>query len=168
MVIDIIIVIIFIVFFIHGYLAGLIRSIFNIGGIIAGYLLALGFAPSLHMPKYLAFLLIFVVTVVIFSVVGRFVSRAVKKTPIGNVDRLTGGFLGLLKAFIVCFVLLLAAFLLQRDNRIVQKSRLAPEILNAGMSYSSILPGKWYQWLKKVTGREKAIIIINGNNSLSL
>ena len=165
--IDILIAIIFIGFFIHGYITGLIRSLFDIGGIIIGYLLAVAFAPSFHMPKYLAFLLIFVVTVVVVSLVGRAVSKAVKKTAMGNVDRFTGGVLGLLKAFIVCFVLLLAAFLLQQDNRILQKSKLAPEILNIGMTYSKVLPKKWYQWLQKVTGREQTIII-NGNDNFSL
>src|SRR4030042_3864113 len=166
MIIDIIIVIIFIGFFFHGFFTGLIRSVFDVAGIIAGYLLAVAFGQSLHMPHFLAFLLIFVITVVIFSFIGRSVSRAVRKTPIGNTDRITGGILGLLKAFVICFVLLLGAFLLQSDNRIVQESRLAPEIVNAGMSYSQVLPRKWYQWLQKVTGQGKKVII-NGAHHFS-
>ncbi len=167
MIIDIIIILIFFGFFIHGFFTGLIRSLFDIGGIIVGYLLAIGFAQSLHMPRFLAFLLIFVITVVVFSFVGRLVSKAVRKTPLGATDRITGGFLGILKAFVICFVLLLVAFLLQSDNRIVPKSRLAPEIINAGMAYSQVLPRKWYRWLQKVTGKDKKEMI-NGDNNFSI
>jgi membrane protein required for colicin V production len=132
-------------------ITGLLRSVFDIVGIIAGYVLAINFCEMIEIPRYLALLLIFIVVAAVFSITGRFIARAIHKTPIGVVDRLLGGVLGLLKAFVVCFVFLLMLNLLSKNNRTLNRSEIAPWVLKSGVSASRVLPRRWYEWIKKTT-----------------
>lgn len=157
--IDIILLIIIASLVIHGIIIGLVRSIFHIVGIILGYLLAINFSGSIGLPKFLAFLLIFVVAVVIVTILGRIISKLIHITPLGGIDRILGGLLGFLKGFIIAFVFLILLLLAKKSNRILYKSDIAHWVLKGGLTATQVLPQNWYNWIEEiVTKRELALM----------
>ena len=153
--IDIILVIILLILAVHGLMIGIIRSVFDIVGIIIAYVFAVSFSGMLGMPRFIAFLLIFIVIVVGVHILGRIISKVIRKTPLGAIDRVLGGLLGLAKALVICFVFLLVLLLLKRPNSAIQRSTIAPLVLKGGLTASEILPNKWSDWIKNVvTERE--------------
>jgi membrane protein required for colicin V production len=155
--VDIVIIVITLGLVIHGIVFGLIRGLFDIVGIIAGYLLAVHYSSTLNMPSVLAFILVFVVVVVVISILGRIISKLVHVTPIGLIDRLLGGVLGLAKAFVVSFVFVLVVLLIHKSNIAIMESEIASWVLKGGLTASHIMPKKWYDWIDKlVKTRETA------------
>ncbi|MGQ9665272.1 MAG: CvpA family protein [bacterium] len=166
--VDIVIIIIIIFLIIQGLVAGFVRSIFDMGGIIMGIFLAFEYAQRLKMTKFLAFLLIFITTVMVISIMGRIISKIIHLTPLGIMDRLMGGALGFFKGLFCCFVFVFLLFLLNKGD-LVNKCEIAPIILKSGISVSQLLPERWYKWIKKVTmKREMAQIKTDWIDSLIL
>ena len=155
--IDIVLIIIVLGLVIHGIIIGLVRSLFDIAGIIAGYLLAINFNEAIKIPKFLAFLLIFVVTVILFSILGRLFSKLIHITPLGLFDRILGGVLGLLKGIVIGFVFLIILLLVKTANRTLNKSEIAPWLLTGGLRACEVLPEKWYDWLKQVVTKRELV-----------
>ena len=153
--IDIVLIIILVILAMHGLIIGIIRSIFDIVGILMAYILAVSFSGLLGMPRFIAFLLIFIIIVVAVHILGRIISKLIRSTPLGTLDRLLGGLLGMIKGLVICFIFLLVLLLLKRPNTAIQKSVIAPWILKGGLTASEVLPSRWTDWLKKViTHRE--------------
>jgi membrane protein required for colicin V production len=153
--IDIVLIIILLVLGLHGLMIGIIRSICDIIGILMAYVLAVSFSGLLAMPRFVGFLLIFVIIVVAVHLLGRIISRAIRSTPLGTIDRLLGGLLGLFKGLVICFVFLIVLLLVKRPNTAIQRSLIAPWILKGGLTASQVLPGKWSDWIENIiTQRE--------------
>lgn len=152
--IDIAILIIIFSLVIHGLVVGFARSIFDIGGIVIGIFLAIEYAERLKMEKYVAFLLIFLGSAIIASILGRIISKLIHLTPLGIMDRLMGGGLGFIKGIFFCFVFIITIFLWDK-GKAIEKCDIAPLILNSGMSVAQLLPEKWYKWLKKTTKKQE-------------
>ena len=165
--IDIILLTIIICLIIHGILIGLIRGLFDIVAITIGYILAINFSDAIRIPKYLAFLLIFVIAVIVVSILGRLLSKLIRVTPLGVADRILGGVLGFLKGFIVGFIFLIIILLLQKENRILYKSMIAHRVIKVGLTASQVLPAKWYKWIEKVI-TQRAIVLDNEDYHLYL
>ncbi|MGB3480070.1 MAG: CvpA family protein [bacterium] len=155
--VDIVLIVVLTILALHGLLIGIIRSVFDIIGILIGYVLAVSFSGSVGIPRFLAFLLIFVLIVVAVHILGRIISKAIRTTPLGTIDRILGGLLGLFKALVVCFVFLLVLLLLQKSNKAVYKSAIAPEILKGGLIASQVLPDKWYNWIEDVVTKRELV-----------
>ncbi|MEO0122757.1 MAG: CvpA family protein [candidate division WOR-3 bacterium] len=154
--VDILILIIIICLVIQGLIVGFIRSIFDIGGIVIGIFLAIEYAERLKMERYVAFLLIFLGTAIIASILGRIISKLIHLTPLGIMDRLMGGGLGFIKGIFFCFVFIIILFLWDK-GRTIEKCEIAPLILNSGLSIAQLLPEKWYKWLKKTTKKQEKL-----------
>jgi len=155
--IDIVLIIILLILAFHGLIIGIIRSICDIIGILIAYVLAVSFSPMLGMPRFVAFLLIFVIIVIGVHILGRIISKAIRSTPLGTIDRLLGGVLGLIKGLVICFVFLLILFLLKRPNTAVQGSLIAPWIIKGGLSASQVLPDKWSDWIENVVNQRELV-----------
>ncbi|MEO0138084.1 MAG: CvpA family protein [candidate division WOR-3 bacterium] len=153
-VVDIVILILIIVLIIQGLVVGFVRSIFDLTGIILGIFLALEYSERLSIPKYLAFLIIFLLTVIVISLLGRLLARLIHLTPLGIMDRLMGGGLGFIKGLFFSFVLIIFLFLFGKE-RLMAKCEIAPMIFKSGMAIAQLLPEKWYKWLKKITRKEE-------------
>jgi membrane protein required for colicin V production len=138
---------------IHGIATGLIRSAFDIAGIFFGYIFAVSYSATIKIPHIFAFLLIFIVVFLVVSIAGRIVSKVVHITPLGIIDRILGGALGLLKGVVICFVLLIAVMLIRKDTRILSESTIAREVADYGVEASKFLPRPWYEWLMDVFKR---------------
>jgi membrane protein required for colicin V production len=147
---DVILGIIILALLIHGIVIGLIRGVFDIIGIILGYLLAVSYSGMIKIPKFLAFLLIFIIAVVAISVLGRVISKFIHITPLGSIDRILGGMLGLLKGLIICFVFLIILLLINKSTKVIDKSEIAPWVLKSGLKMSQVLPKRWYHWLEEL------------------
>jgi len=154
--VDIVILIIIISLVIQGLVVGFVRSIFDIGGIVLGVFLAIEYAEKLNMAKYVAFLLIFLGTAIIASILGRIISKLIHLTPLGIMDRLMGGALGFIKGIFFCFVFIIILFLWDK-GKAMEKCEIAPLILNSGISVCQLLPEKWYKWLKKTTKKQEKL-----------
>lgn len=155
--VDIVLIIVLTILALHGLLAGIIRSVFDIVGILIGYVLAVSFSGVIGMPRFLAFLLIFVLIVVAVHILGRIISKTIRTTPLGTIDRVLGGLLGFFKGLIICFVFLLVLLLLQKSNKAVYRSTIAPQILRGGLIASQVLPGKWYNWIEDVVTKRELV-----------
>lgn len=144
------IIVIIMALVIQGLISGFVRGIFDLGGIIIGLCLAFEYADRLHFAKFLAFLLIFLGTVIVVSILGRIISKLIHLTPLGAMDRLLGGGLGFIKGIFFSFVFLIVIFLLNKDDAL-KRCEIAPLILKNCISVSQVLPEKWYRWIKKTT-----------------
>ena len=151
--IDVVIIVIVISLIVHGIATGLIRGAFDIAGIICGYIIAVSYSAAVRIPQILAFLLIFITVIVVFSIAGRIISKIVHITPLGLIDRVLGGLLGLMKGVIICFVLLIAITYMRKDLRILYESQFASPIVDVGLKASRFLPGSLYEWIEDVFGR---------------
>jgi membrane protein required for colicin V production len=157
--IDIVMLIIFFVLMVHGAITGLVRSLFDLAGIIIGYLLAINFHGILNIPKYIAIALIFLITVIAVSIAGRLLSKLIRHTPLGTFDRVAGGFLGLLKAYVCGFVFLVVLLLLGKYDGVTKQSAFGPWIISSGVYTSSyVLPKKWSDWIKKIAFKKEVAV----------
>ena len=161
--IDVVIIVIVIGLIIHGIATGLIRGAFDIAGIIFGYVLAVSYSATVRLPQLLAFLIIFVVVLIAFSITGRFVSKIIHITPLGYVDRILGGVLGFAKGVIICFVLLIVVMLIRKDTRILAESQIARHVADSGLRASKFLPQPWYEWIEETFARSD-VVVDNGNH----
>ena len=155
--VDIVLIIVLMILALHGLLIGIIRSVFDIVGILIGYVLAVSFSGAIGMPRFLAFLLIFVLIVVAIHILGRIISKAMRTTPLGAIDRILGGLLGLAKGLVICFVFLLILLLLQKSNKAVYRSTIAPQILRGGLIASQVLPDRLNNWIEDVVTKRELV-----------
>lgn len=153
--IDIVIIVIITGLIIHGLVTGLVRGAFDIAGIIAGYILAVIYSANVELPRLIAFLLIFIVTVVVFSIAGRIVSKIIHITPLGIIDRILGAALGLAKGFIIAFVFLVAIMFVKKDSRVIAGSQFAPLVVTFGVRASHFLPDPVHEWIEGLFSRRE-------------
>ncbi len=165
--IDIVIGVIVVSLIIHGIATGLIRGVFDIAGLVFGYVIAVSYSSFVRMPQIIAFLLIFIVTMILFSIAGRLVSKMIHVTPLGFVDRILGAAFGFIKGLMICFVFLLTVMYIRRDSRVLSGSQFAPPIVNIGLTASSVLPRPLHEWIQNVFFR-KDIALDGEDDNLSV
>lgn len=153
--VDAVLLVIFILLIVHGMIMGLVRGLFDMASLVLGYLLAVRLADFLPLPRAFAFLIIFILTVIIVSLAGHIITRAIRHTPLSAVNRLLGAGLGLIKAFVLGFVFLLVLHLLDRGLPVIKRSDVAPYIQSYGLRASELLPMDWSRWIKKVFEEKK-------------
>lgn len=107
------------IFFLMGLVKGFIREVLIFAGIIVSFFLALhlmGFAASwvekwIVIPATIAllvgFIAVFLGLIVLFHILGYVLHRIVRASPLSIFDRLGGGLLGILKAGLIIFVIIL-------------------------------------------------------------
>lgn len=157
--IDIIVLIIVVSLIIHGIIIGLVRGVFDIVGIFLGYITAINFSDVIRIPRFLAFLLLFVIVVIVVSLAGRIISKVIHITPIGGLDRILGGFLGFIKGFIISFVFLIVLLLLKKSNDVLYKSEIAHWVIRGGLTTSQVLPQKWYDWIEEIVTKRELVLM---------
>lgn len=145
--VDILILVVLGIFLLKGVLRGFLREVCSLLGLILGILL--GF--YLHVPLsqwmldvfgwpsqlcvILSFALIFLLTLLVFAVLGYVLHRFVKLVLLGGVNRALGGLFGLMQGVVVLALILFALDMaeLPRDLRqYYKKSQLAPPFVQLG------------------------------------
>ncbi len=138
---DILILVILGAFTLKGLLRGLMKELCTLVGLIVGALLALNFShplavkmmASFSLPEQLcsilAFLAIFLLTILLFGLVGMILSRYVKLMYVGGLNRVAGGLFGLIQGLIIVSLLVFALTL-----------RPLPAGLDAQLDLSTLAP----------------------------
>ena len=156
--IDIVLLIILVVLVVHGMIMGLIRGLFDIAGLVLGYILALNYCGKVRLPYPLAFLIVFVATVIIVSLLGIILTKLIRHTPLGTVNRLLGAGLGFVKAFVIGFIFIVLLLLFHKGGEDLQRSDLAPVVLKYGLTASRVLPERWFRFIRRKVESQKLII----------
>ena len=145
--VDILILVILGVFLLKGVLRGFLREVCSLLGLVLGVLLAF----YLHVPLsqwmldvfgwpsqlcvILSFALIFLLTLLIFAVLGYVLNRFVKLVLLGGVNRALGAVFGLMQGVVVLALILFAldmAELPRGFRAYYQKSQLTPPFVQLG------------------------------------
>jgi membrane protein required for colicin V production len=150
---DVIIGVIVILGLISGIARGFVRGLFGLAGLIIGVMIAAGnyqyvsrtvlaFMPDERLRTILAFVAILLIALLLFSLLGRLLSKAVHLAELGWVDRLAGAVLGILTASILSGMLLMLAVIGGvHGERFLVDSVLAPKVLAVTDAVVSIFPG---------------------------
>ncbi len=140
--VDIIIVIVLATGLVKGLANGFVRGIFGIAALVLGVVVAAGNYEQVTEVLFsrlqigaqgqmiLGFLVVFVVVLILVSVVGRIIAKALKLASLGWMDRLAGGLLGLIMACVFTGVLLLLVVMAGlQGNTGVARSIVAPTVI---------------------------------------
>lgn len=150
---DIAILVILLAFVAKGLLRGLLKEVCSLLGLFAGGWLAFYFHPavaqwlteSFTVPAQLAvivaFISLFLGTVIVFGVIGFLLSKFVSLVFLGGINRLFGGLFGLVQGVILLAVILYALnlpagqkYLPQAVVQTIKGSQLAPPFMSLGRS----------------------------------
>jgi len=122
-----------------GFWKGMVRQIFGLVGVIAGYGLAMRFylpgskyLTGIHpgAAKAISFIAIFLACILLAHIIGYIVGRLFKISKLGFINRIGGGFLGFLKGcVIIAVVVMVLTTFLSPDNRFFRKSSTIKYIL---------------------------------------
>jgi membrane protein required for colicin V production len=145
--IDILILVILGVFLLKGILRGLLREVCTLLGLVGGGLLAFylnvpmsqWFVEMFHWPSQLcvtlSFVLVFLLTVLVFGALGYLLNRFAALTLMTGVNRMLGAVFGLAQGVVLLSLILFAlnSADLPRDfNRQLAHSELAPPFSHLG------------------------------------
>lgn len=124
----------------RGFFRGAVSQVFGIAGALSGFFVAAHFHqpladhlkqpfPQFSAAPVVSFLVLFFLGWFCVGVVGHWIAKALRKTGLGFLDRLMGGAVGLVKAFVLALILLmvLTLFLTPR-NPLLTRSFLAPYV----------------------------------------
>lgn len=139
----------------YSFIRGLVREVFSFLAIILGFLGAshayLTVANWLRkwmanetLAQILGFAILFILIAFSLGLLGRVLSRLVKKMDLSWADRLGGGAFGFLKAILLIAIILLVltAFLPSR-SKLVSESRVSPVVLAITRQLSHLVPVKF-------------------------
>jgi len=135
-----------------GVLRGAIRELVNILGWVAGFILAQAFAVegamlladwvSEPMPRFLlAWLLIFLLVLMVFGLVGSLIATAVRKLGLGALDRVGGAVIGVARGGLMLVLLTMVIGLTTLPSSPIWKqSQLAPWLEGLALQAKQVLP----------------------------
>ncbi len=153
-------------FLVRALMRGFVREVLGLLGILAAILaVATLYGPAsrlLHrlsgQPGFLwnalAFIVILVAVLVVFSYLGRVLARLVHSGPFSFLDRVIGGVIGLLKGVLVSYLLLnllLLAVPLHIPT-VLKGSQLAPYVIRAGRAVVNLVPEGLTERLQRQSG----------------
>jgi membrane protein required for colicin V production len=150
-----------------GLFNGIVKQLFGLGGIVAGYILAMKYyelcskyLTSLHpgTAKALSFITIFLACVIIAHIIGWVVGKFITISGLGFLNRIGGGLLGFLKGYLIVavMVMVLHAFL-PADNGLFKTSRTIQYILPVTELFKKVTREDIKaKYIEKV-GKEKAV-----------
>ena len=136
---------------VRAVIRGFLQEAFALGGLIIGFLFACWFYRNLaidlrglinspQIAQLAAFLLILAVTMMVASLIGKFLRRTASAVGLGFVDRLLGALFGLLRGAILGVALLLAVTAFLPTAPWIENSHLAPYFLRAAHAVSFVMP----------------------------
>jgi membrane protein required for colicin V production len=133
-----------------GIIKGFVRQVIGLVAVIAGLVLAVvyyrqtahvfqAFVKNQLVSNFLGFLLIFVIVLVAGSILGHLITKAMIG-PLAFVNRLFGALFGLLKAVLICGVLIFALVSFDVARPAVESSVLAPACLGITRAVVDLVP----------------------------
>lgn len=146
-VLDIAILVLLVAFMLKGLLRGLIKELCTLAGLLVGAIIAFRFhnplaqwlLDAVNLPSQLAvvaaFLALFLVSVIVFAVLGFVLSRFVRLIFLGGFNRVLGGFFGLAQGVVLLALVLFALSLSTLPDFLQSRytdSQLAPPFVELG------------------------------------
>lgn len=102
------------------------------------------------MRNFIAFIILFVATIFVGSIVNYLIGKVIRKTPFSGPDRLIGSFFGLARGLLVCSVLI---FILDLTDLVAEpswhESKLLPKVKVISDKFASYLPESFHQVLQE-------------------
>ena len=147
-----------------GLMKGLVREVFALAGVILGVIVALLFGDNLGVSlerwiplpsaAYAAAVVgLFVGVMVLVSMLSGLLDKVVSVIQLGWANRLLGGVFGILRAFVISVILVMAlALYLEPDHEVFTESKITPYLLEATEIIAPLLPEEF-----RVTLREHMI-----------
>ncbi len=138
----------------YSLIRGLVREVFSFLAMILGFCGAsygyLAIASRLRrwvenetLAQVFGFVLLFILLALAITLLGRALSRFVKKTNLSLGDHLGGGAFGFLKAiFLVAVILLVLTAFLPPRSKVLLESKVSPHILTIARQLSFLVPEK--------------------------
>ncbi|MBN1756193.1 CvpA family protein [bacterium] len=149
---DIIILVILVIAFVVGVVKGIVRILFSLGGVIIGFILA----TQLYLPgarfagniiknekaaEILAFLVVFLGVIVVATILGWLITRAMKKVHLNWINRFAGGTLAVIAGLLFCGALIfMLTMVVSEDNSFMGKSVLMPYVQHLNSAVISLVP----------------------------
>jgi membrane protein required for colicin V production len=142
--------------------SGFFQEVFGIAGLVFGYLLAAWqyrrlsdwfstFLKSPWLADIVAFLIIFMVVLLVAGIAGRIARWAMKESGLSLLDRILGGAIGLLKGSLMVAVILMSMAAFTPTSKWLESSQLAPYFLVVGRAGIWVAPAemraRFYQGL---------------------
>jgi membrane protein required for colicin V production len=136
---------------VRAFLRGFFQEAFALGGLILGFLFACwfyrplaldlrGLITSTEIAELAAFLLILAGSMILASLLGKFLRHTASAIGLGFVDRVLGAAFGLARGALLGVVLLLALTVFLPSAPWIENSHLAPYFLRAAHAVSFVMP----------------------------
>jgi membrane protein required for colicin V production len=148
-------------FIIKGLIRGFVREIASLTGVILGVFLAARYQPEvtgvierfLNPGSYLpliSFVVIFICVVVGCNLLGWLIRLALRKAPLGWVDRFLGLCFALIKGVVITYlVIVVLTFFLPSGTPLIARSKVCPWIVLSYQSMASLISPDHYQRWKQ-------------------
>ncbi len=147
---DIIVLVIICMAIVFGLWKGLVRQIFSLVGVIAGYVLAgkyyeafSRFIPSENsgVNKIISFMVIFILCIITSLTAAWLIGRLLKSAELNWINRIGGGILGFVKgALIVTIIAVILLAFLPAESRLLNGSVTFPYLISFSKVLSSYIP----------------------------
>jgi membrane protein required for colicin V production len=158
---DIIILSTVLFFIVKGVIRGFIREIASLAGVVLGVFLAARYQyeatevikqflnPGPYLPL-ISFIVIFICVVVGCNLLGWLIRLALRKAPLGWVDRLLGLCFALIKGVVITYlVIVVLTFFLPSGTPLIARSRVCPWIVISYQSMAGLISPDHYQRWKQ-------------------
>jgi len=144
-----------------GFIKGLVREVFSLGGVILAVLCAFMFAPGLQgaFEKWIplesaayaaALVVIFLLVMIVTEVAARFVQKLLNLAQLGFANIMQGGIFGVVRGVVITMILVLGvALFLEPGHPVLADSAVVPYLSRTSELMSPLLPEDAQEELKK-------------------
>jgi len=147
---DIVFIVIMGASLVFGIVKGLVRQVIGLAAVVLGLILASLYYQGLAeiigkvvhdklLGNFLGFLAVFFLVLAAGALLGHLISKSMKG-PLAFANRFFGGLFGLLKAVLICGVIVFAMTAFSLARPAVESSRLAPVCLGVARAAVNIIP----------------------------
>ena len=130
---------------------GLVREIVSLVALVGGFALAAFYYPVLGsrlgefckteaVANFFGFLIIFIGCILVGAIAAFIINRIIKAASIKWIDRVLGGIFGLLRAWIIASILVVALIAFPVRENLVAQSVLAPYVLAGARAAILLVP----------------------------
>lgn len=162
---DIIVLAIILILTIIGWWKGLVKQLFGLAGVIAGYILAVKyyqpcakFLTGIHpgTARIISFIAIFLACIIVAHLVGWAVGRLTTGPKMGFLNRVGGALLGFVKGcVVVCILVIVLIAFLSRDHSLFRQSSTVRHILPLAAMLKKVTRGDIKAKYNEKIGKEK-------------
>ena len=164
---DIIVLAVIGIFTIIGLFNGMVKQLFGLAGVVAGYMLAMRYyelcskyLTSFHpgTAKAISFIAIFLACIVVAHIIGWVVGRFFTISGLGFFNRIGGGLLGFLKGYlIVCVMVIVLTLFFAVNSGLFKKSHTIKYILPVTSMLKKVTREDIKAKYNEMVGKEKAV-----------